>query len=63
MKVRRRPTDSEQFAKPSPTPWCRTSREAPGLRQLEDDTTISFAFDGRNYVNLRLLINQINEWR
>jgi len=29
---------------------------------LEDDTTISFAFDGRNYVNLRLLINQINDW-
>jgi hypothetical protein len=28
----------------------------------DDDTTISFAFDGRNYVNLRLLIDQINEW-
>ena len=25
---------------------------------LEDDATISFAFDGRNYVNLRLLINR-----
>jgi uncharacterized protein (TIGR00730 family) len=31
--------------------------------QLGDDETISFSFDGRNYVNLRLLINQINEWR
>jgi uncharacterized protein (TIGR00730 family) len=29
---------------------------------LEDDHTISFDFDGRNYVNLRLLINQINAW-
>jgi hypothetical protein len=29
---------------------------------MEDDVTISFAFDGRNYVNLRLLINAINDW-
>ncbi len=29
---------------------------------LEDDTTITFGFDGRNYVNLRLLINEINSW-
>jgi hypothetical protein len=31
--------------------------------RVDNDTTISFAFDGRNYVNLRLLINRINEWR
>jgi uncharacterized protein (TIGR00730 family) len=29
---------------------------------LEDDKTISFSFDGRNYVNLRLLIDQLNGW-
>jgi hypothetical protein len=30
--------------------------------ELEDEQTISFGFDGRNYVNLRLVINQINDW-
>jgi uncharacterized protein (TIGR00730 family) len=29
---------------------------------LEDRQTLSFNFDGRNYVNLRLLIDQINSW-
>ena len=29
---------------------------------LDDSRTISFNFDGRNYVNLRLLIDQINDW-
>ena len=29
---------------------------------LEDETTISFSFDGRNYVNLRLVIDQLNAW-
>lgn len=29
---------------------------------LEDDRTLSFNFDGRNYVNLRLLIDEINSW-
>ena len=29
---------------------------------LEDNATISFGFDGRNYVNLRLLINEVNSW-
>jgi uncharacterized protein (TIGR00730 family) len=29
---------------------------------LEDEKTISFSFDGRNYVNLRLVIDQINSW-
>ncbi len=29
---------------------------------LEDETTISFSFDGRNYVNLRLVIDELNAW-
>jgi hypothetical protein len=58
IKVRRRPSDSQLAALANAVP-----RFAQGLGYaLEDDTTISFAFDGRNYVNLRLLINQINDW-
>ncbi len=59
IQVRRRPSEGQlaELARVVP-------RFAQGLGYvLEDDTTISFAFDGRNYVNLRLLINQINEWR
>jgi uncharacterized protein (TIGR00730 family) len=33
-----------------------------GAPRLDDDHTISFEFDGRNFVNLRLLIDQINAW-
>ena len=58
VKVRRRPSDAQlgELANVAP-------RFAGGLGYvLEDDTTISFAFDGRNYVNLRLLINAINDW-
>jgi len=29
---------------------------------LEDDHTLSFSFDGRNYVNLRLVIDEVNGW-
>ncbi|HEY5104700.1 MAG TPA: TIGR00730 family Rossman fold protein [Acidimicrobiales bacterium] len=29
---------------------------------LENDHTISFSFDGRNYVNLRLVIDEVNSW-
>ncbi|MGH3732940.1 MAG: TIGR00730 family Rossman fold protein [Acidimicrobiales bacterium] len=36
--------------------------DAPGYR-LENPTTVSFNFDGRNYVNLRLLIDEVNSWR
>jgi len=59
ITVRRRP-DAAQLGE--------LARVVPRFAQgegyrVEDDTTISFAFDGRNYVNLRLLINQINEWR
>jgi len=58
IKIRRRPSESQLAALANAAP-----RFAQGLGYaLEDDTTISFAFDGRNYVNLRLLINQINDW-
>jgi uncharacterized protein (TIGR00730 family) len=58
VRVRRAPT-SEQLA--------ALAHEVPRFAQgtgylLDDEHTISFNFDGRNYVNLRLLINQINEW-
>jgi len=59
IRVRRRPTEAQLAGLARVVP-----RFAQGLGYvLEDDTTISFAFDGRNYVNLRLLINEINEWR
>jgi uncharacterized protein (TIGR00730 family) len=59
ITVRRRPSDDQLAELASVVP-----RFALGVGfQIEDDTTISFAFDGRNYVNLRLLINRINEWR
>jgi hypothetical protein len=34
---------------------------APGYR-IENPTTISFNFDGRSYVNLRLVIDEVNSW-
>lgn len=30
--------------------------------RIEDERTISFSFDGRNYVNLRLVIDEVNDW-
>jgi uncharacterized protein (TIGR00730 family) len=58
IKIRRRPSESQLAALAKAVP-----RFAQGLGYaLEDDMTISFAFDGRNYVNLRLLINEINDW-
>jgi uncharacterized protein (TIGR00730 family) len=33
-----------------------------GGYRLENTTTISFDFDGRNYVSLRLLIDEVNNW-
>jgi hypothetical protein len=35
--------------------------DGPGY-QLEGDKVISFNFDGRNYVNLRLVIDEVNRW-
>ena len=59
IQVRRGPSDEQLAELANVVP-----RFSSGLGYArEDDTTISFAFDGRNYVNLRLLINEINEWR
>jgi len=30
--------------------------------QMSDEHTLTFGFDGRNFVNLRLLINEVNGW-
>jgi uncharacterized protein (TIGR00730 family) len=58
IKIRRRPTESQLRDLATTVP-----RFAQGAGfALEGDTTLSFAFDGRNYVNLRLLIDQINGW-
>jgi len=58
VTIRRRPNETQLASLATAVP-----RFSQGLGYvLEDDTTISFAFDGRNYVNLRLLINQINDW-
>ena len=58
IKVRRRPSDAQLGELATVVPRFALGE---GFR-IEDDQTISFAFDGRNYVNLRLLINRVNEW-
>jgi uncharacterized protein (TIGR00730 family) len=58
IKVRRGPRGEQLAALANAVPRFAQGRGYA----LEDDTTISFAFDGRNYVNLRLLIDQINDW-
>jgi uncharacterized protein (TIGR00730 family) len=58
IKIRRRPTESQLRELATVVPRFAGGRGYV----LDDDTTISFAFDGRNYVNLRLLINEINDW-
>jgi hypothetical protein len=35
--------------------------EGLGYR-LDDEETLSFSFDGRNFVNLRLVIDEVNNW-
>jgi uncharacterized protein (TIGR00730 family) len=58
IKIRRRPNENQLRELANVVPRFAGGRGYV----LEDDTTISFAFDGRNYVNLRLLINEINDW-
>lgn len=59
LKVRRTPTEAQLGELAQVVP-----RFAHGTGYaLDDEHTISFNFDGRNYVNLRLLIDHINEWR
>ena len=58
IEIRRRPSDEQLRELANVVPRFAGGRGYV----LEDDTTISFAFDGRNYVNLRLLIDAINDW-
>jgi uncharacterized protein (TIGR00730 family) len=58
VKIQRAPTTAQLAELAAEVP-----RFATGAGYvLEDERTISFSFDGRNYVNLRLVINQINGW-
>jgi uncharacterized protein (TIGR00730 family) len=58
VKIKRAPTTAQLAELAAAVP-----RFATGAGYvLEDERTISFSFDGRNYVNLRLVINQINGW-
>ncbi len=58
IKVRRSPSQTQLDGLAKGVPHFA---EGQGF-VLEDDHTITFNFDGRNYVNLRLLIDQINAW-
>jgi hypothetical protein len=35
--------------------------EGPGYR-VDNEETLSFNFDGRNYLNLRKVIDEVNSW-
>ena len=58
IRLRRAPTPEQLSATEAAAPSMGSFREFV----LEDDHTVTFAFDGRDYVNLRLLINRINAW-
>ena len=58
MKVRHTPTPSSCRVLAEDVPMFASP---PGYR-VDNDSTISFNFDGRNYVSLRLVINEVNSW-
>jgi hypothetical protein len=58
MKVRRTPTSEQLRLLAEDVPMFASD---PGYR-VDNNTTISFPFDGRNYVSLRLVIDQVNGW-
>lgn len=58
MKVRRTPTHEQLAALAEDVPMFASD---PGYR-VDNDSTISFNFDGRNYVSLRLVIDEVNSW-
>ena len=58
LVVRQMPTD-EQLARLAEI--VPEFASGAGLK-LQDDGVVTFAFDGRNYVNLRLVINEANSW-
>ena len=58
MSVRRTPTPEQLVELSAAVPLFDGE---PGYR-VESESTISFNFDGHNYVNLRLVIDQVNGW-
>lgn len=58
IRLRRPPTPEQLGATEAAAPSMGSIRDFV----LQDDNTMTFAFDGRDYVNLRLLINHINAW-
>ncbi|MFY9783988.1 MAG: TIGR00730 family Rossman fold protein [Acidimicrobiales bacterium] len=58
MALQRPPTPSQLDDLRAKIPMFN---EGLGYR-LEDEETLSFDFDGRNYLNLRLVIDQVNSW-
>ncbi len=58
ISLRHEPTDEQIASLAGTVPYFN---DGPGYKR-EDPTTISFNFDGRNYVSLRLLINEVNNW-
>ncbi len=58
IRLRQTPTPEQLRATEDAAPQMGSFRDFV----LEDEHTMTFAFDGRDYVNLRLLINRINAW-
>lgn len=58
LALRRAPNDEQLQSLREAVPMFD---EGTGYR-VDGDEMISFAFDGRNYVNLRLVINEVNSW-
>lgn len=58
LGLRRRPTPAQLADLKAAVPMFD---ESPGY-QLDDEETLSFNFDGRNFVNLRLVIDEVNNW-
>ncbi len=58
IKLRHTPTDEQLRALAAAVPIFASD---PGYR-IENSSTISFNFDGRNYMSLRLVIDEVNSW-
>ena len=58
LSLRRLPTPEQLIDLKASVPMFD---EGAGYR-VEDNQTLSFNFDGRNFVNLRLVINEVNNW-
>lgn len=58
LSLRRPPTPEQLIELKTAVPMFG---EGAGYR-IEDNQTLSFNFDGRNFVNLRLVIDEVNNW-